>query len=90
MAEAGPVVIVTAGSDPVTIYQGIERLSVPLEPRTTGDSTGAGDVFTAGLAACAEERMDVLSAVRVAADVAGRYVEWDRDLGVPQLATMGP
>lgn len=90
MAKAGTVVIVTSGSDPVNIYRGAEKRSVSLEPRTTRDSTGAGDVFTAGLAACAHESIDVFAAVQMAADVAGRYVEWDRDLGVPPLATMGP
>jgi len=89
-ADQGSLVVVTAGPNPIVLYSaGQSPLEVPVEPVVAPDSTGAGDVLTAGVVAGLSDGLTPIEAVTQAADVASRYVAGRRESQVPPLSRLG-
>jgi len=89
-ADQGPLVVVTAGPNPIVLYSaGQSPSEVPVEPVSAPDSTGAGDVLTAGVVAGLSDGLTPIAAVAQAADVASRYVAGRRESQVPPLTRLG-
>jgi predicted outer membrane repeat protein len=88
-AASGPLVVVTSGPDPITVYAPDgSTLAVAPEPHPARDSTGAGDVFAAAVTAGLAEDLPVLTGLERAAHVTARYVATGRRSQIPPLTTL--
>jgi sugar/nucleoside kinase (ribokinase family) len=90
VAATGPLVVVTDGPRPVTVYGagGTTHRFTP-EPHTVADSTGAGDLFAAAVTAGLSDGIGLEATIQRALDVATRYVAAGSRLQIPPLTSMG-
>ena len=90
VAATGPLVVVTDGPRPVTVYEagGTTHRFTP-EPHAVADSTGAGDLFAAAVTAGLSDGFGLEATIQRALDVATRYVAAGSRLQIPPLTSMG-
>ncbi|MBT8202956.1 MAG: hypothetical protein HKN74_12225 [Acidimicrobiia bacterium] len=91
VAATGPAVVVTRGPDPIDVFlPDGSRAQIAPTPVEGVDTTGAGDAFTAAVAASLGAGDEIVQAVRSAALRAASYVAAGRDATPPPTARMGP
>ncbi|MES2497451.1 MAG: adenosine kinase [Pseudomonadota bacterium] len=70
-----PLLIATRGAEGATAIEGGERVSVPAEPfGAIVDTTGAGDLFAAGVLAGLAQGRDLATVLRMGSIAAGRII----------------